>query len=220
MTGRWIPARWLRRLSAPLGVLGLAVAVGVGGVVWVRAERAQVAERTAAVRAELRELRDTLSDLRRRAAYMDAHRTRYRQAKARGLTREQDRLAAGSTIERLAVETGVTRASYTFKKADRTSFAASDRGGDGEAPAFVHTPVVLELTAQREGPIFGFLDALQTELPGYLPVRTLTVRREAWNLDQAVAAIRDGRHPTVLRAEVTLDWVVLDVPPKTESPDA
>ena len=225
-----LPANALRRVALPVTLLVLAAALAVGGLVWLRDQRAQVAQRTVDVRGDLRDLRARLGDLRRRKEVMAHYLPVYRAARERGFLADQARLEAGETIERLAVAKGVNRVDYTFAAARRSTFAAADAGTSadggegGGAPAFVITPLRLDLTAQREGPVFAFIDALQAELPGHAPVRGLSLTRAVDDLDGILDDIRRGRHPAVIQAQITLDWVTLALPPPAtdsgDSPDA
>ena len=228
-----ISRRWARRLAVPVLSLLITAGAAVGALYWLSEAQVNVVDVSRETRRNISDLRTRIENLRQRADYMAAFRKIYDRARDGGFLSDQDRLDAGDTIESLAVDHALDRATYTFEKArrfplDEDADEVDRSAGSVQAAAtpeneLVVTTIRLTLDAGREAELFEFIDSIRDELPGYVVLRSLELTREVRDLSPALAQLREGGHPTIIRGLAELEWLTLSLRPEDKesgAPDA
>ncbi|MFA7430099.1 MAG: hypothetical protein WCZ23_08075 [Rhodospirillaceae bacterium] len=181
-----------------LGIITMTAVVALGALPFAfsAVDEAEAALRR--LRAETNQTRGQAQQAALDYAYVQDNSGRYKDALARGVLDEQDRLAARQRMDELMNDAYLVRMAYEMA-------AAESKPGPG-GYQIVSTPIKMEVASMLDRDIFVLLQSLETAFPGYGVVRGFRIARQDPVTEDALRRVTAGEPVPFLTGTVTFDW--------------
>ncbi len=198
-----------RRIMISLGILLVVVASFSAGLRFTEAQHAAqeevISKYERSTIGVLRKIRDLSSGSRDFADYLPI----YNRLREVGFLDEPDVAAAEDIMSRLVLDYQLNNLFYRINPKEEHNIQI-----DKDFTAVLNDiPIILEIEAIADQDIYQFLDALVKAIPGLVMIREVKASRiNEMSIDQASTMILDGNRPSLVRMQVTLDWLSLTLP--------
>ena len=181
------------------GLMGMAL------YVIIEPMQTGVAKDRVALDRVVRQIRSTLGETNAELARMEENPEVYGRLIEKGLTRQQDRMAAAKILDRLRIEMGLGRIQYEFDP----QRDVDDREFSRRGFTVVATTVRLTARSTLDGDFIRFTEAVLKEFPGQVQLKNLSMERELDSMVAAENAARANRSFSMVKGSAEFEWRTL-----------
>lgn len=195
----------IKRIAVLLILAGFLGGTAAAYYYYLEPQQVQLDRKVSSAKRQANKLQKDLDRITVQMSTIEEQKEKFEDLEAQGFLSDQNRRETQQILEQVLADSPVVNAVVSVERPSFLPDEVAQRAGH----SVMTSPISIQIDAMDDRDIYGYINLIQTRLPGHLSLDSLLITREGEITGAVLRDVAGGGKPVLARAQVDMTWRTL-----------